>query len=71
MRWFHLTVEEFEWMQSPDNASLIILELKPRTGKYQTGDSQVTSYLLSSVPPPAIISKVKLTYCLSDFMYTL
>lgn len=35
MRWFHLTVEEFEMMQSPANGSLIILELNPDTDKYK------------------------------------
>ena len=35
MRWFHLTVEEFETMQSPENGSLVILELNPETNKYR------------------------------------
>lgn len=35
MRWFHLTVEEFEMMQSPANGSLVVLELNPDNGKYQ------------------------------------
>lgn len=35
MRWFHLTVEEFESMQSPMNGSLVVLELDPDTEKYQ------------------------------------
>lgn len=34
MRWFHLTVEEFESMQSPMNGSLVVLELDPDTEKY-------------------------------------
>lgn len=35
MRWFHLTVEEFEQMQSPKNGSLIILERDMRVDKYK------------------------------------
>lgn len=35
MRWFHLTVEEFEQMSSPKNGCLIILEKDKRTGKYE------------------------------------
>lgn len=35
MRWFHLTVEEFEQMSSPKNGCLVILEKDKRTGKYE------------------------------------
>ncbi len=35
MRWFHLTVEEFEEMQSPENGTLVILEYNAFTHKYQ------------------------------------
>ena len=35
MRWFHLTVEEFEEMQSPENGTLVILEYDAFTHKYQ------------------------------------
>lgn len=35
MRWFHLTVEEFEQMVSPSNGSLVILERNTDTGKYE------------------------------------
>lgn len=35
MRWFHLTVEEFEQMLSPKNGELIILELNSQTGDYE------------------------------------
>ena len=35
MRWFHLTVEEFEQMQSPKNGSLIILERDMHVDKYK------------------------------------
>lgn len=35
MRWFHLTVEEFEAMQSPENGTLVILEYDAFTHKYQ------------------------------------
>lgn len=35
MRWFHLTVEEFEQMLSPKNGELIILELNIQTGDYE------------------------------------
>lgn len=34
-RWFHLTVEEFEEMQSPENGTLVILEYDAFTHKYQ------------------------------------
>lgn len=34
MRWFHLTVEEFEAMKSPKNAELIVLEYNPKTDLY-------------------------------------
>lgn len=35
MRWFHLTVEEFEQMSSPQNGCLVILEKDKLTGKYE------------------------------------
>lgn len=35
MRWFHLTVEEFEQMSSPKNGSMVILEKNEHTGKYE------------------------------------
>lgn len=35
MRWFHLTVEEFEQMQSPGNGSLIIIEKDICTDSYK------------------------------------
>lgn len=35
MRWFHLTVEEFEQMSSPKNGCLVILEKDKQTGKYE------------------------------------
>lgn len=35
MRWFHLTVEEFEQMSSPKNGCLVILEKDKHTGKYE------------------------------------
>lgn len=35
MRWFHLTVEEFEQMSSPKNGCLVILEKDKLTGKYE------------------------------------
>lgn len=35
MRWFHLTVEEFEQMSSPKNGSMVILERNKHTGKYE------------------------------------
>lgn len=35
MRWFHLTVEDFEQMVSPPNGSLTILEKNIHTGKYE------------------------------------
>lgn len=34
MRWFHFTVEEFELIANPRNASMVIMELKGN-GKYQ------------------------------------
>ncbi len=34
MRWFHLTVEEFEEMRSPDNCALTILELDEAGDEY-------------------------------------
>lgn len=34
MRWFHLTVEEFEEMASPQNGELVILELDESRNKY-------------------------------------
>lgn len=34
MRWFHLTVEEFEAMKSPKNADLIVLEYNSETQSY-------------------------------------
>ena len=34
-RWFHLTVEEFEKMSSPQNGSLVILERNGCSGKYE------------------------------------
>ena len=34
MRWFHLTIEEFEAMKSPKNAELIVLEYNPKTDLY-------------------------------------
>ena len=35
MRWFHLTVEEFEQMLSPKNGELVILELNKQTDEYE------------------------------------
>ena len=35
MRWFHLTVEEFEQMRSPKNGQLVILQLNDDTGDYE------------------------------------
>lgn len=35
MRWFHLTVEEFEQMSSPKNGSMVILEKNKHTEKYE------------------------------------
>lgn len=35
MRWFHLTVEEFEQMLSPKNGELVILELNKQTADYE------------------------------------
>lgn len=35
MRWFHLTVEEFEQMLSPENGELVILELNKQTDDYE------------------------------------
>lgn len=35
MRWFHLTVEDFEQMASPQNGCLIILEKNMNSGKYE------------------------------------
>lgn len=35
MRWFHLTVEEFEEMASPRNGELVILEYDDTTHKYK------------------------------------
>lgn len=34
MRWFHLSVEDFEAMKSPKNAELVILEYNSTTGHY-------------------------------------
>lgn len=34
MRWFHLTVEEFEAMKSPKNAELVVLEYNLLLGKF-------------------------------------
>ena len=34
MRWFHLTVEEFEQMLSPRNGELVVLEYRPATDEY-------------------------------------
>ena len=33
MRWFHWTVEEFEYLSNPNNCAIIILE-KQLDGKY-------------------------------------
>lgn len=35
MRWFHLTVEEFEQMLSPHNGELVVLEYRPKTDNYE------------------------------------
>ena len=35
MRWFHLTVEEFEEMCSPGNGELVILEYDDTSSKYK------------------------------------
>jgi broad specificity phosphatase PhoE len=35
MRWFHLTVEDFEAMKSPQNAQLIVMEYNPATEQYE------------------------------------
>ena len=35
MRWFHLTVEEFEEMRSPANCALTILELDETGDEYR------------------------------------
>lgn len=35
MRWFHLTVEEFEQMRSPKNGQLVVLQLNEMTGDYE------------------------------------
>jgi broad specificity phosphatase PhoE len=35
MRWFHLTVEEFESMKPPHNAELIVMEYNPSTSLYE------------------------------------
>ena len=34
MRWFHLTVEEFEQMLSPRNGELVVLEYRSATDEY-------------------------------------
>lgn len=34
MRWFHLTVEEFEAMKSPKNAEMVVMEYDPLLGKF-------------------------------------
>lgn len=35
MRWFHLTVEEFEQMLSPKNGQLVVLQLNEETDDYE------------------------------------
>lgn len=35
MRWFHLTVEEFEQMLSPSNGQLVVLQLNEETDDYE------------------------------------
>lgn len=35
MRWFHLTVEEFEQMLSPKNCQLVVLQLNEETDDYE------------------------------------
>lgn len=35
MRWFHLTVEDFEQMLSPKNGELVILEWNEQTDEYE------------------------------------
>ena len=35
MRWFHLTVEEFEEMKSPANCSLVVMELDGETNRFR------------------------------------
>lgn len=35
MRWFHLTVEEFESMKPPHNAEPIVMEYNPSTSLYE------------------------------------
>lgn len=52
MRWFHLTVEEFEVMKSPKNAELIVLEYNLETNSYdlKTPLESDTSNLLRSRP---------------------
>lgn len=52
MRWFHLTVEEFEAMKSPKNAELIVMEYNLETNSYdlKTPLESDTSNLLRSRP---------------------
>jgi len=34
MRWFHFTIEEFEFLKNPRNAEFVVLELQTN-GKYK------------------------------------
>jgi broad specificity phosphatase PhoE len=38
MRWFHLSVEEFELLANPKNCGYYILILNPKTGKYELAE---------------------------------